>query len=114
MAAVSERGGVRLLRPLLDLPKTRLAATLQAMKQPWVEDPSNRDERYARVRLRALAPALADEGVTPVAVAETAARLGTARAGLEAAVAGLLASSAALDAAGYAPPRRRAPGRCAR
>ena len=102
MAAVSERGGVRLLRPLLDLPKTRLAATLQAMKQPWVEDPSNRDERYARVRLRALAPALADEGVTPVAVAETAARLGTARAGLEAAVAGLLASSAALDAAGYA------------
>jgi len=101
MAAVSERGGVRLLRPLLDLPKARLAATLQAVDQPWVEDPSNRDERYARVRLRALAPVLADEGVTPVAVAETATRLGIVRAGLEAAVADLLALSAELDAAGY-------------
>jgi tRNA(Ile)-lysidine synthase len=101
MAAIAERDGVRLLRPLLDLPKARLVATLQAAGQPWVEDPSNRDERYARVRLRALAPALADEGVTPAAVAETAARLGVARAGLEAAVAGLLASSAELDAAGY-------------
>ncbi len=102
MAAVSERGGVRILRPLLDVPKARLAATLRAIKQPWVEDPSNRDERYSRVRLRALAPALEDEGVTPAAVGETAARLGVARAGLEVAVAGLLARSAELDESGYA------------
>ena len=52
MAAVVERPGLRLLRPLLDLPKARLAATLRALGQPWLEDPSNRAERFHRGRLR--------------------------------------------------------------
>ena len=40
----------RLVRPLLDLPKARLIATLQAAGIAHAEDPSNADPRFARVR----------------------------------------------------------------
>jgi tRNA(Ile)-lysidine synthase len=83
MAPISENYGVRLLRPLLALPRSRLAATLKRVDQNWIEDPSNRNPRFARVRLRALAPALAEEGMTPERLASTAARLRRARETLE-------------------------------
>ena len=53
MAAVVETPGVRLLRPLLGVPRTRLTGTLKAFGQPWLDDPSNRDPAFARVRVRA-------------------------------------------------------------
>jgi tRNA(Ile)-lysidine synthase len=52
MAAVRELGGLRLLRPLLGVPKARLLASLEALAQPWLEDPSNLDLSFARGRLR--------------------------------------------------------------
>ena len=52
MAAIAETEGLRLLRPLLGVPKARLLATLEAAGQPWLEDPSNRDPRFARTGLR--------------------------------------------------------------
>jgi tRNA(Ile)-lysidine synthase len=42
----------RLLRPLLGVARARLEATLVARAQDWIEDPSNRNPAYARVRLR--------------------------------------------------------------
>ena len=71
MAAVRETAFVRILRPLLDLPKARLRATLEALGQPWIEDPSNHDPRFERARLR-----LAPDGAGPPleAVAESGAR----------------------------------------
>lgn len=42
-----------LLRPLLDVPKARLIATLQKRRQSWVEDPSNANLSFQRVRVRA-------------------------------------------------------------
>jgi tRNA(Ile)-lysidine synthase len=101
MAPVAELPELRLLRPLLDVPRARLIATLEAAGQPWIEDPSNLDTAYARVRLRGLAPALAAEGLTAERLAATAGRLGRARAALEAAVAALLVAATALDPAGY-------------
>ena len=53
MAAVREVHGLRLLRPLLAVPKARLVATLAAAEQPWLHDPSNTSPRFARGRLRA-------------------------------------------------------------
>ena len=53
MAAVREVADLRLLRPLLAVPKARLVATLAAAGQPWLRDPSNRSARFARGRLRA-------------------------------------------------------------
>jgi tRNA(Ile)-lysidine synthase len=59
MAALAERPEVRLLRPLLQVARARLTATLLARHVPWIDDPSNMDLRFERARLRASAP-LAD------------------------------------------------------
>lgn len=59
MPALSEGPAVRLLRPLLAFPPERLKATLIEAGQAWIDDPSNRNERFARVRVRnALAKAV--------------------------------------------------------
>ncbi len=52
MAAIVDRPGLRLLRPLLAIPRARLAATLRARGQPWLDDPSNRQPHFRRARLR--------------------------------------------------------------
>lgn len=52
MAGQRETAGPRLLRPLLDVPRDQLAATVRARGQPSITDPSNADRRYQRVRLR--------------------------------------------------------------
>jgi len=53
MAALVERPDVRLLRPLLAVPRARLTATLLARGVAWIDDPSNTDLRFERARLRA-------------------------------------------------------------
>ncbi|MEO9902219.1 MULTISPECIES: tRNA lysidine(34) synthetase TilS [Alphaproteobacteria] len=67
--------GLRLLRPLLDVSKAQLQATLQQMGQGWREDPSNDSTAYKRVRLRHLAAELAAEGLDVARLVETAGRL---------------------------------------
>lgn len=52
MPLVSERSTVRLVRPLLGTHPGRLRATLRAASLGWVDDPANRDRRFARARLR--------------------------------------------------------------
>ncbi|MDA5194919.1 tRNA lysidine(34) synthetase TilS [Govanella unica] len=42
----------RLLRPLLTVPKVALEAYLRARGEDWIEDPSNHNPAYARVRVR--------------------------------------------------------------
>lgn len=93
---------LRWLRPLLAVPKARLRGTLAARGQDWVEDPSNRDSAYARVRVRALAPALAAEGLGTARLAATARRLGRARAALEQAVAEAAARWLRIEPGGWA------------
>lgn len=57
MPLVAARDGVRLVRPLLALHRTELRALLSAHKIGWVDDPSNQDLRFERIRLRStLAP----------------------------------------------------------
>lgn len=50
-AAMRERQG-RLLRPLLNLPRTALMTYAQANGLDWIEDESNGDDRYTRNYLR--------------------------------------------------------------
>jgi tRNA(Ile)-lysidine synthase len=52
MPPVLEYSGVRLLRPLLQLKKSRLRATLAEFNVMAVEDPSNLNLRFDRVRTR--------------------------------------------------------------
>ena len=52
MSAVSETGGIRLLRPMLEIEPARLRQFLIGRGVDWVEDPSNQDTRSLRPRLR--------------------------------------------------------------
>jgi tRNA(Ile)-lysidine synthase len=79
-------GAIFLVRPLLHVPKARLVATLQTARVPYSEDPSNRDPRFTRVRLRELMPALAGEGLDARGLARLAARMRRAEATVEFAV----------------------------
>ena len=83
MARESEREGVWLARPLLDVPKSQLVATLNKAKLVFADDPTNRDAAYTRPRLRALMPALAEEGGDSRNLARLASRLARANAALE-------------------------------
>ena len=61
MAARFERGGVVFHRPLLQVPAADLRQWLVKSGVPFVDDPTNTDERYTRNRIRArLLPALQD------------------------------------------------------
>jgi len=77
---------IELVRPLLDIPKARLIATLQRVGIGFVDDASNRDPRFTRTRLRAVMPVLARAGLDATALALVARRLRRADRALEAAV----------------------------
>ncbi len=102
MPILRETAECRLLRPLLDVPRTRLTATLEAAGQTWITDPSNDSNRFARVRLRHSAAILEREGLGAARLAATARHLGRARAALESEVTRWLAVAAALHPAGFA------------
>ncbi len=99
MPCIAETPQVRLLRPLLAIPKARLRATLQAAGLDWVEDPSNADPATLRARLRSDPDGTAS--ATGAALAATAAS-GAARAWAERARAAVLARRVRLYPAGYA------------
>lgn len=80
MAPVAYRPSVRLLRPLLSVPGAATRATLRARGHPWIEDPSNRDDAFQRVRLRRLGPALTEAGVDAAGLTLAAARAAERRA----------------------------------
>jgi tRNA(Ile)-lysidine synthase len=100
---VSGDGEIVLLRPLLGIPKTRLIAMLKAAGVKYNDDPSNRDPRFVRTRLRDLLPRLAAEGLD----AKTLARLGSRMRRAEAAVE--FAVGAARTALAPKPWHRRGP-----
>jgi tRNA(Ile)-lysidine synthase len=77
---------ILLVRPLLDLPKARLLATLKSARIGFADDPSNRDPRFTRVRIRDLMPALEREGLSVARLALLARRLARANAAIEQAV----------------------------
>jgi len=83
MARQSERCGVQLARPLLDIAKSQLIATLAKAKIDFAVDPSNSDPRFTRPRLRALMAAFAEEGCDSRNLARLAARLRRANEALE-------------------------------
>jgi tRNA(Ile)-lysidine synthase len=77
------RDGIVLLRPLLEIPKTRLVASLRQARIPFADDPSNRDPRFLRARLRKLAPGLEREGIDAAKLSLLARRLARANAAIE-------------------------------
>jgi tRNA(Ile)-lysidine synthase len=74
MAKASRRGPLVHRRPLLDIPRARLAATLAEAGQAFCEDPSNADPRFARTRIRSLLGRLSGEGLARDGLLTLAAR----------------------------------------
>jgi len=83
MARITERHGLSLARPLLDIAKSRLIATLARAKIGFVDDPTNRDIAFTRARLRTLLPKLAAEGGDARVLARLAARLARVNAAVD-------------------------------
>lgn len=99
MAGVVETRKLRVLRPLLGVEAARLRATISARGGSWIEDPSNTDRRFTRIRLR---QGLAATGGADSGFAAAARRIGLIRAFDERAVCALLARASALHPAGFA------------
>jgi tRNA(Ile)-lysidine synthase len=78
------RHGLVLCRPLLDRPKADLVGLCRREGWPFAEDPSNRDDRFARVRWRRVLPQLAAEGLDARRLARLAIRAQRAEDALEA------------------------------
>lgn len=81
MAAQRTQEGVCLLRPVLHLRRATLRAYLQERNLDWVDDPSNEDERFERIRTRKALVVLEELGLSVEAlslVAQNMAKAGTA------------------------------------
>jgi tRNA(Ile)-lysidine synthase len=83
MRPETDRQGICHLRPLLGVPKSHLLDRCQQQGWRFVTDPSNADERYARVRWRRLMPLLAAEGLTAERLARLAERAAQADEALD-------------------------------
>lgn len=71
-------------RPFLCVPKSRLVATLKERGASFVEDASNADDRFERVRIRKALGVLGQLGITHGAIARSAGRLREANVSLHA------------------------------
>ena len=101
LAMEPDGGGVRLLRPLLSVSRDALTATLALWDQPWIDDPTNRDMRYARPRLAAALAELGPEGLSAARLAKVAERAADDRAALDLLCTDLLARCAHPAPAGF-------------
>ncbi|OYW52615.1 MAG: tRNA lysidine(34) synthetase TilS [Hyphomicrobium sp. 32-62-53] len=72
--ALTAYPGVDVVRPLLGVGRGALRSYLAAAGGRWVDDPSNADERFERVRIRAAATVLDRLGLTPRMLALAAQR----------------------------------------
>lgn len=99
MAMVREINRVRIIRPLLTVGRDRLQAMLTDLDQPWIDDPTNKDDRFARPRLR---KRLAARPKATTMWTRRSVRAGTVRRQRDIDLADALARWAAIHQAGYA------------
>lgn len=83
MAAVSEKQGLPLLRPLLVFSRERLRENLREARFSWREDEANEDPRFLRARLRKLMPQFAAEGLDAARLTKLAKKIARANAALD-------------------------------
>jgi tRNA(Ile)-lysidine synthase len=102
MAAISETAAVRVLRPLLGVAPGRLKATLASRGLGWAEDPTNRDSRFTRARLRTARADSAGTGPATRALSAAAVAHGRARAASDRGLADWLAAAVTIRTEGFA------------
>lgn len=99
MASVRTHQGVRFLRPLLTMERTDLEQLLRTKNATWVNDPSNDNTRFARVRNR---QRLNDEPAFAAALDAEIAAAREARTTRDAALASAAIACVKLSPLGYA------------
>lgn len=102
MAAARDVHGIRIIRPVLSFEGGALRDFCRAEGADFCDDPSNMDEKYLRVRLRAFESMLAAEGFSPQRLAQTMRKLQEARAALESMTVVAAEKCLVLHEAGYA------------
>ncbi len=93
---------LRLIRPLLSFPKSRLRATLESASVPWIEDTSNCSLHYDRNRLRHALDTPSTPGHMHKRVAMSAFACGSSRAAQEEWAATLACKYISISPLGYA------------
>ena len=84
---------VRLLRPLLDVPRATLRAIVTKSGLEAIEDPSNDNPKFDRVKVRQMAEALSSLGLSAQRLADTASNMARAKAALDAETEAFLAGN---------------------
>jgi tRNA(Ile)-lysidine synthase len=83
MAPLRLRDGITWFRPLLTFRRSELRKFLKSKRIKWVDDPSNDDDSYDRIKMRKAQSTLDELGLTVDRLVETTARMSTARRALE-------------------------------
>ena len=77
-----DQGDIRVHRPLLAAGREELREWLRGRGTPWLDDPTNENERFTRVRARKALAALAPLGITAERLAEVAGHLASVQEAL--------------------------------
>jgi len=72
-----------LLRPLLNFTKKELLEITKKIYYKWVEDPSNKNDKFLRVRIRKMQSKLQKEGLNPRRIIKTIENLSKAKNSLD-------------------------------
>lgn len=83
MRAEWDDQGVCFARPFLSVSRQRLRDHLTDAGIPWAEDPTNRDDRYTRARIRKALALLEPLGLSGDRIAQTVRHLSAARSALD-------------------------------
>ncbi|MCG7518711.1 tRNA lysidine(34) synthetase TilS [Ruegeria sp. Ofav3-42] len=82
MPAVRDQDGVTLLRPMLKITRKQLRDYLTAKGVEWIEDPSNHDLRFDRIKARQALSGLEGLGITAGSLTRVTENLAQAREAL--------------------------------
>lgn len=93
---------IQLIRPLLDVPKMVLVETIARAGFDWIEDPSNNNDTFDRVKIRRFLEHPPVEGLSAGRLAGTAARLRRTRDAIEYYELGWLEQAVQFYDSGYA------------
>ncbi|MBO6777095.1 MAG: tRNA lysidine(34) synthetase TilS [Marinibacterium sp.] len=86
LSAMSHRrilNGINLVRPLLNVGRSELRGYLEEKDVGWVEDPSNNDETFDRIKARRALEALEPLGITSRSLNDVARNMAQAREALD-------------------------------
>lgn len=95
------QSGVDIIRPLLNVQKNRLLVTLTNFGQKWIDDPSNLDDRYERVRIRKYIENLNDIDIDSKNISKSINRLTRSQIALENISSKVFNGITTIDHAGY-------------